>query len=98
MGRQEPALCLVLWHGWDCLCHQCMAVLVSGGLCHQCTKCQAHPCEEDLLLTQGCLWPLLIFTLMVSGCSPQGSCRIFSIGKRKCGFLPLCLFPPRYPG
>lgn len=35
----------------------------------------------------------LIFTLMVSGCSPQGSCTVFFIGKRKRGFLPLCLFP-----
>ena len=40
----------------------------------------------------------LIFTLMVSGCSPQGSCRVFSTGKRKLRFLPLCLFLPRPPG
>lgn len=79
-GSWEPVLCLVLCHGWDCLC-ACMVLLVCGGLCHRCTKPQVWRCKKDLLLPQGCLWPLqLIFTLMVSGCSPQGPVRFSPLG------------------
>lgn len=42
----------------------------------------------------GCLWLLLVlyFTLIMSGCFPQVSCKVFSIWNRKRGFLPLCFF------
>lgn len=43
--------------------------------------------------SSGCsLCSQLNFTLMMSGCSPQVSCKVFSIWKRKRGFLPLCFF------
>lgn len=79
-GSWEPALCLELCHGWDCLC-PCMATQLRGGLCHRCTRPQVWRCKKDLLLPQGFLWPLhLAFTLMVSGCSPQGPVRFSPLG------------------
>lgn len=63
---------------------------------------QGVPASSSELILAAPYAPSWIFTLMISGCFPQVSCKVFSIWKRKHGFLPLCFFllqpPDRFQG
>lgn len=89
------AFVLCAWLSWH--------VVASGTTASRPRLFHARRTHFQLGATSGCsLCSQLNLTLIMSGCSPQVSCKVFFIWKRKCGFLPLCFFllqpPDRFQG